>query len=142
MYSSPNGTIQGINQTEIAERHGVTPSCISYYIRTWTEDTDLPFPKPTCKVQQWITRSDGLEQWSRPFKNYDPWEVIVWFSKLDEASRRRRSKAQTASRAERKASRESRQQPVGVPIVVQTVTPPALEELTRRVTKLEETVIF
>ena len=94
MYSSPNGTIQGINQTEIAERHGVTPSCISYYIRTWAEDTDHPFPKPTCKVQQWITRSDGLEQWGRPFLNYDPWEVIVWFSKLDEASTRRRSEGQ------------------------------------------------
>ena len=121
MYSSPNGTVQGINQTEIAERHGVTPSCISYYIKTWTEDTDHPFPKATCKVQQWITRSDGLEQWGRPFKNYDPWEVIVWFSKLDEASSRRRSEGQRN---------------------VQTVTPPALEELTRRVTKLEETVIF
>ena len=132
VYSSPNGTIQGINQTEIAERHGVTPSCISYYIRTWTEDTDLPFPKATCKVQQWITRSDGLEQWGRPFKNYDPWEVIVWFSKLDEASYRRRSEGQ----------RNATRRPVGVPLVAQPVTPPALEELTRRVTKLEETVIF
>jgi len=132
VYSSPNGTIQGINQTEIAERHGVTPSCISYYIKTWTEDTDHPFPKATCKVQQWITRSDGGEQWGKPFLNYDPWEVIVWFSKLDEASYRRRSEGQ----------RNATRRPVGVPIVAQTVTPPALEELTRRVAKLEETVIF
>jgi transcriptional regulator with XRE-family HTH domain len=145
MYSSPNESIQGINQTEIAKRLRVTPSMVSYYIKIWTDESHHPFPKPTVRIQQWIVRSDGVELWGKRFLNYDPMEIRVWSEGLDKASRRRRSEAQTASRAERKALRtwaESHQRPVGVPITAKDTVDPALEELTRRVAKLEETVIF
>jgi hypothetical protein len=132
MYRSPHGTIQGINQAEIAERYYVTPSCISYYIRTWTEETDHPFPKPTCRIQQWITRSDGVEMWGKRFSNYDPRDIAVWFEGLGEASTQRRSEGQ-----------RNRQRPaVGMLITGKNTVDPAVEELKRRVAKLEETVIF
>tara|TARA_R100001244_G_scaffold60168_3_gene50669 strand:- start:407 stop:844 length:438 start_codon:yes stop_codon:yes gene_type:complete len=145
MYSSPNGSIQGINQTEIGKMAGVKAPCVSYYIKTWTDETHHPFPKPTCRIQQWIVRDDGVELWGKRFLNYDPTEIRVWLEGLDEASFRRRSESQQASWVERKALKAwatSRQRPVGVPITARDTIDPALEALKRRVAKLEETVIF
>ena len=146
MYSSPNGTIQGINQTEIGKMAGVKAPCVSYYIKTWTDETHHPFPKPTCKIQQWLVRDDGVELWGKSFLNYDPAEIRVWLDGLDEASFRRRSESQQASWVERKALKAwaaHRQRPaVGVLIPATDALNPALEELKSRVAKLEETVIF
>ena len=145
MYSSPNGSIQGINQTEIAKRLRVTPACVSYYIKVWTDESHQPCPTPTVRIQQWVVRDDGVELWGRRFLNYDPTEIRVWSEGLAKASRRRRSESQQASWMERKALKAwaaSRQRPVGVPITATDTVDPALEELTRRVAKLEETVIF
>jgi len=121
-----------MNQSEIADRYGVTASCISYYIRTWTEETNHPFPKPTCRIQQRITREDGVEIWGKRFLNYDPREVAEWFDGLA-----------AASSAKRSASQRNRQRPtVGMLITGKNTVDPAIEELTRRVAKLEDTVIF
>ena len=145
MYSSPNGSIQGINQTEIGKMAGVQAPTVSYYIKTWTDETHHPFPKPTCRIQQWIVRDDGVELWGKRFLNYDPTEIRVWLEGLDEASFRRRSESQQASWVERKALKAwaaHSQRPVGVPITARDTVDPALEALKRRVAKLEETVIF
>jgi len=118
-YTSPNMSIRGLNQTELARNMGVTPACVSYYVRTWTDETHHPFPKPTCRIQQWIVRGNGVEGWGRPILGYDPLEVRVWQEGLEEASTRRRSEGAKRGHQERKG------RPVGIPIVG-TVTSPAV----------------